>query len=314
MVIRRRQVPDKTPGHQRVPFPMTQSANTILSLRPSDLVDHPMLRHIPMWHRDEPEFQSLLESVRDRGLDYEVLIDDENRIVDGRNRRNALAVLRQPVPCRRIGEGEAASVIVACLVNRRHLTKGARAYLAAPLFETVLAEAKQRAFANLSKSTSGSDSALSAESSVLFGPKTAEDVASHLGISPRLFDQALKLRRLFDDCEHDIRTKYEPRILGEWLDDAGEWQDPVGLGYMINGLTSLLTERAGKAKQLGKRAQHDRLFVDYLPKLKEHWKKATAEQRFVITEKLKAEVTKWPGDLRDEIATALRAAARADKE
>lgn len=274
----------------------------------SDLVDHPLLAHIPVWRRDEPDFQALVDSIRERGLDYEVLIDGENRIIDGRNRRNACSVLRIPVPCRQITEGEAASVIIASLINRRHLTKGARAYLAAPLFETVLAESNARRFANLSKSTPPPESALSALST-----KTAEDVAAKLGISPRLFDQALKLRRLFDDCEPEVRNKYEPRILGEWLDDAGDWQDPVGLGYMINGLTSLLTERGGKPKQLGKRAQHDRLFVDYLPKLKEHWKKATAEQRFIITEKLKAEVTKWPGDLRDEIATALRTAAKADK-
>lgn len=36
----------------------------------SDLVDHPLLAHIPVWTREEPEFQALLDSVRDRGLDY----------------------------------------------------------------------------------------------------------------------------------------------------------------------------------------------------------------------------------------------------
>jgi hypothetical protein len=291
---------------------MSNLENTLVSRRPSDLADHPLLAHIPVWTREQPEFTALLDSIRERGLDYPVLIDAEDRIIDGRNRRNVLALLKEPVPCRRIGAGEAASVIVASLVNRRHLTKGALAYLSAPLFEPVLAESKERNLALLKSGVARLEGTVA--HSVRHGPKTTEDLAAQLGISPRLFDQALKLRRLFDDTEPAIRAKYEPRILGEWQDESGEWQDPVGLGYMINGLTSLLTEAAGRKKQLGKRAQHDRLFVSYLPKLKEHWRKANAAQRAEIAEHLKAEVTKWPGELREEIATALRAASRADRE
>jgi hypothetical protein len=272
-----------------------------------DLAEHPLLSHIPVWSRNQAEFIALTESIRERGLDYPVLIDAEHRIIDGRNRRNACAVLKRPVECRQIAAGDAASVIVASLVNRRHLTKGALAYLSAPLFETVLDESNARRLANLKQGRP--ETALSAVS-----VKTADDVAAQLGISLRLFEQALKLRRMFEEAAPEVRQTYEPRILGEWQDEAGEWQDPVGLGYMINGLTSLLTEAAGRKKQLGKRAQHDRLFVGYLPKLKEHWKKANASQRAEITQQLKAEVTKWPGELRDEIAAALRSAARADRE
>lgn len=273
-----------------------------------DLADHPHLSHIPTWSRDQAEFIALVESIRERGLDYPVLIDGENRVVDGRNRRNACAVLKRPVECRRIDAGEAASVIVASLVNRRHLTKGALAYLSAPLFDDVLAEAKARRTANL-KQGKTPETALSAVS-----VETAADVAAKLGIGLRLMEQALKLRRMFEEVGPEDRLRYEPRILGEWQDDAGEWQDPVGLGYMINGLTSILDEAKGRKKALGKRAQHDRLFFSALPKLRTHWAKASAEQRAIITEKLKAEVTKWPGELREEIAAALRAAARADRE
>lgn len=278
------------------------------TLSASQLSDHPLLAHIPTWTREEPEFQALLESIRERGLDYDVLIDSERRVVDGRNRRNVLAVLKQPVRCRQIGAGEAASVIVASLVNRRHLGKGALAYLSAPLFAGVLEESKARHLAMLQAGGA------SKPYSVGSAPKNVEDVAAHVGVSVALMEQALKLRRMLTELGEEVRAKYEPRILGAWLDESGEWQEPIGLGYMINGLTSLINEAAGKKKKLGKRAEHARLFLGFLPKLKEHWRRASMEQKAEIAERLKTEVTKFPAELRDEMASALRAAARADKE
>lgn len=282
-----------------------------------DLVDHPLLAGIPMWAPDSAEAQSLRESIRDRGLDYPLLVDNQRRIVDGRNRRNAIRALGglgvrgvghcMQVPCRVIDEEQSASVVVSSLVNRRHLTKGALAYLVAPLFENVLAEAKARRLVNLRQSGPGSESALSAVS-----VKTAADIAASLGIGGRLFEQALKVRALFSEMGEEVRATYEPRILGDWLDELGEWNDPVGLGYMINGLTSLLLDKAAK-KDLGKRSQHDRLFAGFLPKLSLHWTKATADQRSAIAAQLRAEVLKFPAELREEIAAAVRAAAKAEK-
>ena len=287
---------------------MSQHDTIVQHLKSSDLTDHPLLAHIPTWQRDEPEFVALLESIRERGLDYPVLIDHERRVLDGRNRRNALALLGRLVPCLYIDSAESASVIISSLVNRRHLTRGALAYLSAPLFANALEESKAR---NLAMLKAGS---ASVAYSVGHAPKNTEDIATQVGVSPALFDQALKLRRMLAELGEEVRAKYEPRVLGPWLDEAGEWQDPIGLGYMINGLTSLINESVGKKKRLGKRAEHARLFLGFLPKLKSHWANATAEQKAEIAQKLKIEVTKFPVELRDEMAAALRSAARADKE
>ena len=281
--------------------------DTTLLLVPSNLSDHPLLAHIPTWKRDEPEFIALVESIRDHGQDYDALIDSEQRVVDGRNRRNACAVLKIKLRCRPISDGDAASVIVASMVNRRNLTKGSLAYLSAPLFQRVIGEAKARRIANL-KHVGGIESALSADSI-----RNGSDIAAAIGIGTRLFEQAMKLRAMFDEMGEDVREKYEHRVLGPWEEEDGELQDPVGLGYMINGLTSLADD-ARKKKNLGKRAQHDRLFAGLLPKFSLHWKKANADQREQIATRLKADVLKWPDDLRDELAAAIRAAKKAEKE
>lgn len=289
-----------------------------------DLADHPLLNGIPTWDRDSAEFAALLESIRERGQDYDILVDTELRVVDGRNRRNALRVLGRRARCRFVEGSEAATIIVSSLVNRRHLTRGAIAYLVAPIFDDVLAESRRRRTSNLLRYSDsraqnfadrasaeapmvGSESALSALS-----VKTTADIAARLGIGERLYDQALKLRRLFDQMGHEVRIKYEPRILGPWVDDDGEVQDPVGLGYMINGLTALLADQA-RPRQLGKRAEHDRLFIGFLPKLGLHWQKANDEQKAVIAARLKAEAMKWPEDMREGFARAIRDAAVAAK-
>jgi hypothetical protein len=291
-------------------IPPSQNGQSLeLDLR--DLsVDHPLLVGIPVWDGQSPEFAALRDDVRTRGLLYPLLIDNAQRVVDGRNRRNVVRALgglgganANRVPCRVVSQDEAASIIVSCLIHRRQHTKGALAYLVAPLFEQVLTESKNRRAANLRNV----DSPLSGVSA-----KTADDVAAQLGIGHTLFEQAIKLRRMFAEMGEEVRAKYEPRILGTWIDEAGDAQDPVGLGYMINGLVSLAADQAGK-KNLGKRAQHDRLFVSFLPKLGLHWKKANPEQREAIATKLKAEVMKFPAELRDEIAGAIRAAAKAEK-
>lgn len=276
-------------------------------------VDHPLLAGIPVWDGQSAEFIALRNDVAARGYDYPALVDNSYRVIDGRNRRNVGRALGSVpgcrpghMPVRVVNQDEAATIIVSCLINRRQHTKGALAYLVAPLFGDVLKETKARRYGNRFGSTPAPETALSADSA-----KTAEDIAVKIGIGLRLFEQALRLRAMFAEMGEEVRAKYEPRLLGMWQDEHGEWNDPVGLGYMINGLTSIADL---KKKNLGKRAQHDRLFSGFLPKLSLHWTKASEEQRQHIAEKLRAEVLKFPAELREEIAAAIKAAAKAEKE
>ncbi len=287
-----------------------------------DLADHPLLASIPTWPRDCAEFASLKDSIAERGLDYDILVTTAFEIVDGRNRRNAIATLghqrgcrRGAIRCRFVDQADAASIIVATLGNRRHLTKGALAYLLAPMFDAVIAESKERRVRNLPNVAVGKVAAVMAGQAVapesplsgLSAAKTAEEVAAQMGLGRSLYMQALQLHRMFVKAGAEVRAKYEPRLLGPWQDEHGEWHEPVGLGYMINGITAILENKA--EENLGKRNEHDRLFLGNLGKLSLHWDSATPEQRAQIKGKLFDTFRVWPAELVEQIAAVARKAA-----
>jgi hypothetical protein len=264
---------------------MTHTSPLPVFLAVSALADHPLLAHIPMWSREEPEFQALLDSIRDRGLDYPVLIDAEHRIVDGRNRRNALALLGRPVECRVIDAGESASVVIASLCNRRHLSKGALAYLSAPLFEDVLSEAKERNFAMLK---AGGESVAH---SVRHAPKNTQEVADLVGVGARLFDQALDLHRRFTKNPAQ-RAEFEPKIL------SGE----LGLGGCIQAIAGQDSTKGKEKKERGLDRLFSRAFKDLNVRFGK-WGKLAEEQRAEVTVALVKTTDKWP----DEVVTATAA-------
>ncbi len=271
---------------------MSTHTPSIFNYSVGELADHSLLAHIPVWSREEPEFQALLESVRERGLDYPVLIDSERRVIDGRNRRNVLAILGRPVPCRIVPASDAATIIVASLVNRRHLTKGAQAYLAAPLFEGVLEESKARRLANL-RAGNSPETALSAGSG-----RTVEDVALTHAISLRLLEQAFDLHRRFAKNPAQ-RAEFEPKII------AGE----LGLGAAIQAMAGQDSTK-GKAKQTEKlEALITRGFRDLGTRFAK-WDKLPDESRAELRVKVAAATEVWPDDVIAATAAAWRKAGR----
>jgi len=96
-----------------------------LGLPDDDLPVHPLAALFPMLPEDE--LQELAEDIAENGLRNPIVLDDDGRIVDGRNRYAA---------CRRAGieprfeslnGQDVRAFIVSQNINRRHLTKGQRA-------------------------------------------------------------------------------------------------------------------------------------------------------------------------------------------
>lgn len=274
--------------------PSQSPSQATVSLPASALVDHPILAHIPVWARSEPDFQALLDSIAERGQDYEVLIDSQQRVVDGRNRRNALGLLGREVRCRHVADAEAASIALSSLANRRHLTQGARAYLTAPLLQPAVEEARERRMGNLRAGFESPDSPLSRLSG-----KNAEDMAASLGFSRALFFQALDLHKRFA-AHPELRAQFEPKVL------SGE----LGLGSAIQAIAGKLSTE-GKAK---KTAPVDALLARALKSLRTRfstgWEKLDDERKAQVTTAVATSTTDWPDEVVAATAKQWRQAGR----
>lgn len=216
-----------------------------------------MLRHMPEWHADDSRMAALIDDIVARGIDQPLILDPNNRILDGRHRWRAASRANIPtVPVQIRPESDAAGIILGTILQRRHYGKSALAYMAYPLLEKGLDEARVRSRANLktgqkpqcfpstiSSSTEnsgeGSDpildrflppslnaitAAQQAAADERLGSLRVRDYAIELGVSHDLVTQAGKVHEIFAE-DPDYRALMEPRIL------EGE----VGLGATIAG-------------------------------------------------------------------------------
>jgi hypothetical protein len=181
------------------------------------------------------DFEALIVSIRTHGLREKIKVvkgQPGYLIVDGRHRMEAVRVIvkrylgegcavarrfaEQGVPCELVAEAEVTAIIQDA-VTRRHMSKGARAYLAVLMQPEVATEEK--------RSRGGIKTALNA---VLI---TAEALAKRAGVSLRLIEDAIALYRKFEERK-DVRKKFEDAI---WV-GAGLATVKAGIeGYLATG-------------------------------------------------------------------------------
>jgi ParB-like chromosome segregation protein Spo0J len=180
---------------------------------------------MPQRSDDHPEFLALVESIRDHGLFNPFIIDEADQVMDGRHRLRACRKLGlKEVPCEVRDSSEAVSIALECLMARRHYSKGALAYTALPLLEKASEEAAIRQSAALKKGKKpvSAQNALTGEPTM----KASELVASKLGISARMLEQAASLAKAFEKAEEAISRWL--RVHGEAAEKWEAWdQDTV---------------------------------------------------------------------------------------
>ena len=275
---------------------------------PHKLVAHPLLAAIPLLDEASPEFQALKASIRDRGVDYPVILDEDNRILDGRNRARAAAQVGAELPCVKRSSREASEIILSALVNRRHLPKGALAYLTAPLFAHAVEAGRQRRLSHLRTGMASREPTQSAHGAAV--GKTVEQLADEMGFSKDLYEQAVKVRQLFEKTEvrewHEgsrtvqatFRDWFEPKIL------SGE----IGLGGVIQAISG---KEATEGKTPGKR-DLPTLFARALGDLKNRfarWESIAPDQRRTLAAEIAREAAEWPEDVRQKLLASLEKAA-----
>jgi hypothetical protein len=79
-----------------------------------------------------------------------LIVTPQNEIMDGERRWLAARQLNwEEVPIMRAPASEAAVIILDSLIGQRHLTKGAKIYLAVPFLEDFVASAENRRLSKL---------------------------------------------------------------------------------------------------------------------------------------------------------------------
>lgn len=279
---------------------------------PAELTVHPVAKKLPSWSKSDERFFSLVEDVRDRGIDQPLKIDAEGRILDGRECWRAAKQLQlAEVPVVVVPAEQCLAVILHSLVNRKHYTKGALAYVAYPLLSPVLEESRKRQVSNLKSGKTPENSRESIQSTL---GRTVEEFASALGFGRDLFFQARNLHTLFDssdvalagwEAEHphggegkptDLRAEFEPRLL------SGE----IGLGAAIAGI-------AGQSSTKGRgRPESEQLllFEDAWDKLQvracRDWDSFDQGTKRQLAEKIKSTVLNLPEEIVETVAKAIR--------
>ncbi len=190
---------------------------------PNDLGLHPLLKTQP-W-MCAAELESLRASVRENGVLQDLFITADGDVVDGRHRWKAAVLEHVPeVPCVIVPEDQVASIVLATILERRHYTKSARAYLSLPLLEKAVSEGIQRRAAigktNIKHQKTDSVGLLSGPAS----KRGSDDLAERLGISTDMLQLARNTARLFADSDAR-RQKWleanpdEAESFQAWVDD-----------------------------------------------------------------------------------------------
>ncbi|MDB6125475.1 MAG: hypothetical protein JWQ71_4468 [Pedosphaera sp.] len=270
----------------------------IISCDPGKLSVHPLTKAMPEWGAEDERFLALVEDIRARGVDQPLLIDGEERIVDGRHRWRAALQVRLPeVACKVIDDAEIASAILHSLIQRRHFTKSALAYLAYPLLEEAHEEAVQRKLNSLKNSNKSSSSMESTTT------KTVEEFARSFGFGRDLFYQA---RELHEKFKKDPRLKYEY----EAIILNGE----LGLGTFLASLVdSIATAVPRKPRFLSERFVLVESAFETLTKRFAYWEEFDTDQRSELAPMIRRTVAKMPVDLRKEFQKAIREVAKESK-
>lgn len=278
-----------------------QASETYLSdterRNPHRLVEvHPLLTSIPEV-TDPEEARSLRGDIRERGFDYPVIVDEYNRIIDGRRRvkvAQELDLEEIPVVVRK--EYEAASIILGSFVLRRAITKSAQAFYAVPLMQASIEAARQRRI-DINR-TGGKDlSALSALRS-----KGLEEIAADLGISPRLFKYAISAHKFLEERPH-LRSQVDVQLLKE---DKGLASLERWFGAEISAEEQ---GRINGAYRSGPLSLIEKWHATTLTRF-EKWETLSDQERGSALDKVPEQVAKMPNDLLTAYDRAIRTAIR----
>jgi hypothetical protein len=275
---------------------------------PQDLALHPARKTLPAlpgWEKGGELFNALVENIRFRGMDKPLIIDAENRVIDGEARWRAARQLQLTEVPVMVRAESAASILLASAATKKRLpTQSALAFYSYPLFASAFAasrEAQRRYFESHGRS---------ANLHAVRTPVKAEDFADEIGIGRRYFFDARKVWDAFDkhpepvDITDDdgevhegvtFREYYGRRIL------LGE----VRLGAVIAGIAGHLHTKGGK-KRVRKQLELFGKGFDLVAKRWRYWTDFDEAERRTAADKMREFVASMPDAVYDQMKRAVR--------
>lgn len=262
---------------------------------------HAGMRFYREWSDEDPRFLALCRDLELNGAYLPVFMTRKLEVCDfdGWNRCRAARRLQlERIPVAWVEEEQMATVLLGGLLQREHLTKSARAYLAYPLMERAFVEAREKRIKNIKK---GNVSRSCTECTI--GSKV-EDFAEEIGIGRRLFFMAKQVHEIFVR-DAGYKGEMEPRILQEAVGGEHEGNRPVGLGAVIAGWAG----RGATADRARGGSEQLELFLggfSMLGKRFRYWEGFTAEEKRLAAEGLERELEGAPAELLEVLGRAAR--------
>ena len=235
------------------------------------------------------------------------IMDGERRWLAARQLQwDRIGVIRRP-------ESEAATIMVDSLLGQRHLTKGAKIYLALPLVEDFILASERRRLGNLKQGVKTLEKALIFPKPTQYASgKGLDGLAERFGCSPALLDQAIRVRKIFaiphkfefqDGGTRTLKEHFEPQLL-----DA---ESPMGLGEVLKGCGWFVDEDGNIKKQAGPGERNSYLHYfesawTNFSKQFNRWEKLKTSERARAVEIVAAGVREWPQEVREEVQRAMR--------
>lgn len=272
-----------------------------ITYRPLEgLTIHPAIKSDPRLAPNDPRYVAMQNAWRESGVLPPILVTPDGQIVDGRHRFwFAQKEELEEAPCVEVTEEEVPMVILQGLAGRNHVTKGQRAYLAAPRLEQAFEAAQQRRIQILQ--TAGK-----AKLPVI---PNVEELAERLGIGRELLNQARRIHAAFADGKvgNALRKQWEPQIL--------DGEEPIGLGAVLQGIGGARATK-GKDKKPARNSALNNFIVGWknLTRPAAHWSKWSEIEREQVDQGIRTALLKLPPEVLTVINAAVRAARKAQVE
>ena len=261
---------------------------------PQSLRLHPLLKEQPA---PGPELlESMTADAEERGIDQPLVVDEKNRVMDGRVRLRAVLNLNlSEVEITRRSSSEAATIIVQSLLQRRHHSKSALAYLAYPLFEAMVVESRNRRVANLIPNAANVQVPQKLDSTqTVLSSGSAEGIARNAGVSRVLFFQARDVHKLFAK-NPEVKAQLEPKILN------GE----LCLGYAINGGAGLVSTK-GHSRNNPEQLELFTRGINALRVRFSRWDKLPEKSRVFVANEFAEAVANAPEEVQTRVLATLK--------